>query len=201
MERPLVIGLFWSIFFGDTTTSLYIAIFLELFWLDLIPVGTFLPPHLTAATFSALALTTFFGFDQPARIMVIMFASMPLAWLGMKVEEMLREREKDSYNQLLNWARNPQSPHMPTALVVRALGRTFLASWVAFYIAILILKFVISGIVSVYPGVLSAIDITWAQLWIAATLGGLMALRLKRVYAILGTGIVLFMLFMLWGRF
>ena len=167
----------------------------------MIPAGTFLPPHLTAATFSALALTTFFGFEHPARIMVIMFASMPLAWLGMKVEEMLREREKDSYNQLLNWARNPQTPHMPTALVVRSLGRTFLASWVAFYISILVLKFAISGLVAVYPGLLSAIDITWAQLWIAATLGGLMALRLKRVYAILGTGIVLFMLFMLWGRF
>lgn len=201
LERPLVIGLFWSIFFGDITTSLYIAIFFELFWLDLIPAGTFLPPHLTAATFSALALTTYFGFDHPARIMVIMFASMPLAWLGTKVEEMLREQDRDSYNQLLNWARNPESPNKPTTLVIRSLGRTFVASWVSFYIAILILKFIIGSIVAVYPGLLTSIDITWAHLWIAATLGGLMALRLKRVYVILGTGILLFMLFILWTRF
>ncbi len=186
---------------GDITTSLYMAIFFELFWLDLIPAGTFLPPHLTAATFSALSLTTYFGFDHPARIMIILFASMPLAWLGTKVEEMLREQEKNSYNQLLNWARNPESSNMPTILVLRSLGRTFLASWVFFFITILILKYAIGGLVAVYPGLLASIDITWTQLWIAASLGGLMALRLKRVYVILGTGVILFILFMLWSRF
>ncbi|MEF2231913.1 MAG: PTS sugar transporter subunit IIC [Pseudodesulfovibrio sp.] len=201
LERPLVIGLFWSLLFRDTTTSLYIAIFFELFWLDLIPVGTFIPPHLTAATFSALALTTYFGFDHPARIMVILFASMPLAWLGTKVEGMLREREKDSYNQLLNWTRNPQEPNLPTLLVLRSLVRSFLAAWVSFFVAIMILKYAISGLLAVYPGVLSTMDVTWPYLWIAATLGGLMALRVKRAYVILGVGIALFTLFMLWPRF
>ncbi|MDC0335960.1 PTS sugar transporter subunit IIC, partial [Pseudodesulfovibrio sp.] len=114
LERPLVIGLFWGVFTGDYTTSLYIAIFFELFWLDLIPVGTFIPPHLTAATFSALALTTFFGLEHPARIMGILFASMPLAWLGTKAESMLRDRERVSYNRLLKWARNPEASDQPS---------------------------------------------------------------------------------------
>jgi len=197
LERPLVIGLFWSLFFHDSTTSLYIAIFFELFWLDLIPAGTFIPPHLTAATFAALALTTYFGFDHPARIMIILFASMPLAWLGTKVEGMLREREKDSYNQLLNWTRNPQAHNLPAYLVIRSLIRSFLAAGITFYVAIMVLKFAISGLLAVYPGVLSTMDVTWPYLWIAATLGGLMALRVRRAYAILVAGIVLFILFTL----
>ncbi len=199
LERPLVVGLFWGIFTGDYTTSLYIAIFFELFWLDLIPVGTFIPPHLTAATFSALALTTYFGLEHPAQIMGIIFASMPLAWLGTRVEGLLREQERGSYNKLLNWARNPETSDGPSVLVRRSLIRTFVASGVTFYIAILILKFCFQGLFSLYPGLLSAIDITWAHLWIAATLGGLMALRVKRAYAVLGVGIALYAFFLLLG--
>ncbi len=193
--------MFWGAFTGDFHTSLYIAIFFELFWLDLIPVGTFLPPHLTAATFSALALSTYFGLDQPARIMGVLFASMPLAWIGMKVEARLREQEQINYNKLLNWARNPESPTLPTSLVMRSLGRTFMLSWVSFYITILVLRYAFNTLFTIYPGFLSSVDITWAHLWIAATLGGLMALRVKRVYVVLTVGISFVVLYDILGRF
>ena len=201
LERPLVVGLFWSAFTGDYTTSLYIAIFFELFWLDLIPVGTYIPPHLTAATFSALSLTTFFGLEHPARIMGVLFASMPLAWLGAKLETALRERERGSYNQLLTWARNPVSPNLPGSLILRSVSRTFFMSWLTFFVSILVLKYVFQAIFSLYPGVLASVDVTWPHLLIAATLGGLMSLRLKRAYVVLATGICLFALFVFWNRF
>ncbi len=188
-------------FSGDFTTSLNIAIFFELFWLDLIPVGTFIPPHLTAATFSALALTTYFGFENPARIMGFLFASMPLAWLGAKVEEKIRERERSSYNTLLNWARHPDSPNTPSVLVRNSLVRSFAMSGVSFFLAILILKFVFETVFSLYPGFLSRVDITWSHLWVSATLGGLMALRLNRVYAVMGSAIGIYVLFLISTRF
>jgi len=133
--------------------------------------------------------------------MVVLFASMPLAWIGTRIEGLLREREKDSYNQLLNWARNPQSPNLPSILVLRSLLRSFLSAWVSFFIAVMALKYIIGGLLALYPGVFSSMDVTWPYLWIAATLGGLMALRVKRAYVILGTGIGLFILFMLSSRF
>lgn len=201
LERPLVIGLFWGFFTGDYTTSLYIAIFFELFWLDLIPVGTFIPPHLTAATFSALSLTTYFGLENPARIMGILFASMPLAWLGTRLEGLLREQEQGNHNKLLNWARNPQSRHYPATLVTRSLFRMFIIYAVTFFIAITVLRYLFQGLFTIYPGVLASIDVTWAHLWVAATLGGLMALRLKRAYVMLGGGVILFVFFTIWSRF
>lgn len=196
-----MVGLFWGAFTGDYTTSLYIAIFFELFWLDLIPAGTFIPPHLTAATFSALSLTTYFGMDHPARIMGVLFASMPLAWLGAKAEGWVRERDQNSYNKLLNWARNPKSPHVPGTLILSSLCRTFVMSGLTFYVAVLVLMFAFKAFLAMYPGLLASIDITWAHLWVAATMGGLMALRVKRAYAVLATGISLFVLFSLWRGF
>jgi len=191
-----VVGFFWGAAMGEYTTSLYIAIFFELFWLDLIPAGTYIPPQLTAATFSALALTSWFGLEQPSRIMFVLFASMPLAWIGTKVEGWLREREQGSYNSLLNWARNPGSMHLPGALILRSMARSLFMSWASFLVAILILEQGFEIVFSADPGLFSHLGVTWAHLWVAASLGGLMALRLKRAYIILGAGIFLFALYL-----
>ncbi|MCJ2163911.1 hypothetical protein MRX56_05040 [Pseudodesulfovibrio sp. S3-i] len=196
-----MVGFFWGIFTGEYSTSLSIAIFFELFWLDMIPAGTFIPPQLTAATFAALSLTTFFGLENPAKIMGIVFASMPLAWLGTKLEGWLRDRERAGYNTLLNWARNPESSHVPSRLILQSLGRTLIMGWVTFFISILLLKQFFQFIFSMYPELFTSINVTWVHLWMAATLGGVMALRLKRAYVILATGISLFILFAIWPRF
>ncbi|WP_269077529.1 MULTISPECIES: PTS sugar transporter subunit IIC [Pseudodesulfovibrio] len=200
LERPLVIGLFWGLATGDMETSLCISIFFELFWLDLIPVGTYIPPHLTVATFVALSLTTYFGLDQPGRISFVLFASMPLAWLGTRLEALLREQDRSNYNRLLNWVRNPKNPHLPSLIVMRSVGRTFVLSGLAFYVAVIALMYAFKAFFALYPSRLD-IGVTWPHLWVAATLGGLMALRLKRAYAVLAAGIFLFMIFIFWGRF
>ncbi|QGY41136.1 hypothetical protein GM415_13700 [Pseudodesulfovibrio cashew] len=201
LERPLVIGLLWGLFTGDMTTSLYIAIFFELFWLDLIPVGTYIPPHLTAATLAALSLTTYFGLEHPARIMGILFACMPLAWLGAKAEGLLRDQERGGYNRLLNWSRDPASPVVPTQLILKALLRTFAVSWFLFLASTLVLKFTFETLFSLYPTFLTSVGITWPHLWVAAMLGGLMSLRLRRAYGVLMGGVTLIAIFMFFGRF
>jgi len=164
-------------------------------------VGTFIPPHLTAACFVALSLTTYFGLHQPDRIMFVLFASMPLAWLGTRLEAMMREQEQGNYNKLLNWVRNPDTPRLPSLIVMQSVMRTFLFSGVAFYFAVILLNYLFQGFFSVYPNLFPDLDVTWPHLWIAATLGGLMALRLKRAYGVLLAGIILFMIFTLWVRF
>ncbi|BDQ36277.1 hypothetical protein SYK_06370 [Pseudodesulfovibrio nedwellii] len=133
--------------------------------------------------------------------MGVLFASMPLAWLGARVEMMIRDQEQGSYNRLLNWARNPETHNLPATLIMKSMARTFVMSGLSFFIAILVIKQCMQLIFSVYPGFLTSIDITWAHLWVAATLGGLMALRVKRAYAVLTTGISLFVLFLVWSRF
>lgn len=194
-------GFLWGAYTGEYTISLNISIFFELFWLDLIPVGTFIPPHLTAVTFAALSLTTFFGLTNPSEVLAVILASMPLAWLGSRMETWLRDQERSGYNKLLHWVRHPDRDRGPGVLIMRSLARTFVFSWVGFFVAVVALKFLFETLFTYYPGALAVLDVKWPQLWGAATLGGLMALRLKRAYAVLATGVALFVLFTLFTRF
>lgn len=133
--------------------------------------------------------------------MGVLFASMPLAWLGTKAEAWIRNQEQGSYNKLLNWVRNPGSSNTPGTLILRSLTRTLAIEWLTFFVAILALKFFFETLFTLYPSFLVSVDVKWSHLWVSATLGGLMALRLKRAYAVLATGISLFVIFTLFGRF
>jgi PTS system mannose-specific IIC component len=84
---------------------------------------------------------------------------------------------------------------------MQSVVRTFLFSGVAFYFAVILLNYLFQGFFSVYPTLFPGLGVTWPHLWVAATLGGLMALRLKRAYGVLLAGIILFMIFTLWVRF
>lgn len=126
---------------------------------------------------------------------------MPLAWLGTRLEGFLREQERGSYNKLLNWARNPNKQNEPGSLILRSLVRTFTFSALAFYGAIITLYIAAKTFFSTYPGLVGAIDVRWPHLWIAASIGGVVALRLKRAYAILIAGIALYALFVFSSRF
>lgn len=194
LERPLFIGFFWGILTNNFELSINVAIFFELFWLDLIPVGTFIPPHLTAATFAALALTTCFHLAAPGQMMVILFSCLPLAWLGAKLEGFLRERQRKSYNKLLNWARRPHESHIPGQLILRSAIFSLLGAWVVFFVTIFALHAVLEWSFVHSASSLLVLGVRWPHLWIAASLGGVMALRLKRVYVLLliGIGFVLF---------
>lgn len=129
--------------------------------------------------------------------MGVILASMPLAWLGSKLEMWLRDQERAGYNKLLHWVRHPGNSIGPGMLILQSLGRTFFISWVAFLLTVLVLMFLFDTLFTLYPSVLTSVDVRWSHLWGAATLGGVMALRLKRAYAVLATGVVLFVLFTL----
>ncbi len=188
-------------FNGDLPTSLFIAIFFELFWLDLIPAGTFIPPHLAASTFSSLALTTWFQLTNPSQIMIVMFASMPLAWVGAKLEGMMRDRQRLSYNRMLNWARNPVDANLPGMIILRSIAATAAVSWGLFFLTMLVFQQAFSFLFEDFPDLLLALKVQWPHLWIAATLGGVMALRVKRAYAILTAGIGFVLFFSIWSVF
>lgn len=198
LERPLVIGLFWGAFSNNYEMALSISIFFELFWLDLIPAGTYIPPHLTATTFATLSLCTWLNASAPGQVLAIIFACMPLAWAGARLEGLLREKQRKSYNQLLNWSRKPLEPRLPGLLIARSTLTAFAGSWVLFFITILALYWALDWFLYNFSSFLQSLDITWPHLWITATLGGVMALRLRRAYVVLSIGIAFVLFFSIW---
>jgi PTS system mannose-specific IIC component len=192
LERPLVIGFLWGALTGDYSASLGIAIFFELFWLDNIPAGTYIPPQLIAPTLAACVLVTKFEFTQARQIALVLLACMPLAKIGVLIESSLRKLHNKGYQRLINWARKGSADDpIPSELVYSSIFRTFIASFFFFWSSVLILYYVLRAIFHKWGLTIAAIDLQWSYLWIAASLGGLLALRLRKAYATLAFGIVL----------
>ncbi len=201
IERPLVIGLCWGLVFGNLNSCLYIAIFYELLWLDFIPVGTFIPPHMTAAAFTGLALATYFGLDSPPLVFLALVFGLPMAWLGAKLDRNLRDRLNRSYSRVLHWVRRPAGDDVPGKLILRTLLGKLLVSWLFFLVGAGVLAVLLQFTLNQYSLFLLDLDLSWSQFLIAASLGGLLSLRLRSLYLSVGVGAVALGFFRLAGIF
>jgi PTS system mannose-specific IIC component len=191
--------------FGLATNELglclSVALFFELLWLDLLPAGTFIPPQLVAATVACLSLVSRFGLAEPPLILVAILASLPLAWLGSTLEYGLRGLRNKSYNRLLNWARTLDPADRPGVLAARSLAVTFSANLTVFFVVLFALHLLVGFVLELGREQLLGLPLTWTQLWLAASIGGLLALRIKRAYGFLALGALLVIFFTGSGRF
>ncbi len=151
----------------------------------MIPAGTFVPPHLAASTLAALVTATKFGLFDPPEVLLPIIISMPLAWVGTKLESLLRIWQNKSYNNILTWARNPEDLTVPSAMMVRSLLVNLVLSMLFFLCSIIVIFILTNFIRDPAVTFLGSMHLEWFHLWIAGTLGGLMALRLRRVYLFL----------------
>jgi len=201
IERPLVVGLCWGLFVGNLETSMYTAIFYELLWLDFIPVGTFIPPHMTAATFGALAFSSYFGLDSLPLVSLALAAGLPMAWLGSRLERTMRDRLNRSYGKVLLWVRKPVDLDVPGKLLMGTLVSKILANWLFFVLATGVLSLLIRLALDHYGAELASLKVSWSQLLIAASMGGLLALRLRNLYLAIGAGTVALGILRYFGMF
>ncbi|SNR60267.1 PTS system, mannose-specific IIC component [Humidesulfovibrio mexicanus] len=169
-----------------------VAVFFELLWLDFIPVGTFIPPHTTAATFTALALCSYFGLDSLPLASLALAAGLPMAWMGTRLERIMRDRLNRSYSGVLQWVRKPADVAVPGRLLMWTLISKLLANWLFFLIGAGLLASAVHFVLHQYGPTLASCRISWSELLLAASVGGLLALRLRSLYvALAGGGIVL----------
>jgi len=182
-------------------TCLYSAIFYELLWLDFIPVGTFIPPHMTAATFAGLALSSHFGLNSPPLVFLALVAGLPMAWFGARLDRVLRDRLNRSYGLVLQWLRKPHNEDMPSRLLAGVLVSKLMVSWIFFLVGMGVLVFALRFILDQYGGQLAGLQLTWSHFLIAASLGGLLSLRLRSLYLSVAAGAVVLGLFRTFGIF
>jgi PTS system mannose-specific IIC component len=190
LERPLVVGLLWGLFVGNLEQSLFVAIFYELLWLDFIPVGTFIPPHMTAACFTALALSSRFGLDSLPMMFLPLLAGLPMAWLGARLERIMRDRLNRSYGSVLQWVRKPLDVHVPGRLLWGSLASKMLASWGFFLAGCLVLSLILRYTMYEFAPFLASLKLTWPMLLACSSVGGMLALRLRSLYVAVAGGAV-----------
>jgi PTS system mannose-specific IIC component len=197
LDRPLVVGLVYGAVFGDISTCMNVAIFFELFWLDLFPAGTYIPPNQAAATLGALVLARCYGLREAPGVLVAAVMSLPLALIFARLEAFHRRFQTTAQVKARDAADRLKPSFVPGSLVRRSLTDMAVINGVGFSLAL-------AGLVAAGKLVFAALDpvlaqqsMSYAHLWILGSLGGVLSLRHRPAYVILSAGVALAVLWFL----
>lgn len=191
-ERPLVVGVVWATVTGQWEVTMALAVFYELFWLDLFPVGTYIPPNASISFLLGLVAAHRFGLSQPSALVVPVLLSLPAALSSAQFESFLRRVGNKRYDRLLEWSSSDAEdscfavPALPSRLVTGGVLLHALAHGSFFLVWSLVLDItmqVLGGSAEKIPHVSG---ITWEAFWFVGALGGLLALRIKRAFFVYG---------------
>lgn len=169
---------------------LSVGLIYELLWLDLFPVGTFVPPHALAAAMGGLLLVESLGLHDPGGAVLAVMASLPLAMVGARLERLGRERQNRSYNLILHEARKAASFH-PERVVLWSVGGTFVINLLVFSLCLAALNWGVTLALPFWMRFAPIVGFTWPMLWLAASLGALLSLRWPRAYGLVAALVVM----------
>ncbi len=185
-------------FSGNWEVSLGVAVFYELFWLDLIPAGSYIPPNSSISTLIALGLVNYFGLSLPSQLVWPLLMSIPMALISREMEAYQRRIQNGSYNALLRWARSTNTnEHLPEKLIYFSLLQQLVMNFVLFSFGLLALIGCYTILQEQLPPNYLVFPFSWGWLWILAAVGGMLSLRIRPAYAMLCIAIAVFVLFSL----
>jgi PTS system mannose-specific IIC component len=119
---------------------------------------------------------------------LILVATLPLAYLGAWAEQRYRKRQNLSYNKLILWNRRGVAhAFTPGRLVTQAMVEIFIMHF-ALFLACSSAVLVCIRLVPLYE---TAPQPGWPMLWIAAAAGAVLALRMRKSYALAGAALLL----------
>lgn len=189
LHRPLVAALLWSTLTFELQPAMSVGIFFELLWLDLFPAGTFIPPHALLALTASLTILNCLPEPDMRTTALVLISTLPLAYAGAWVEQRYRKRQNLSYNSLIVWNRRRIiHAYNPTRLVYVAVGEQIAGSFVVFVLSTLALLLGLRLFLPLFP---HGAQPGWPMLWIAASLGAILALRLRKAYALAFVSLVI----------
>ena len=184
IERPLFIGLVWWICGGGFAPALPLAIFFELFWIDLIPVGGYIPPMPSFPYLLLLSLSGVFGWTDAQAIAFPLLVCLPLAYVIPLLEAFQRGRQKGAYHTLLKHVHDGENmATTPGKLVIVSSAQILLFTYGAFLVAWGSL-FIFFSLPPVQRIILFPFAIDWPVFYVVAATGSLLALRIKRTYVL-----------------
>ncbi len=191
IERPLVLGLLWQLFTGDSL-ALPLAVFFELFWLDLFPIGSYVPPMAAFPYLILLALSGLLGWGDSTTIAFPLALSLPFAYIIPYLEQRQRNYQKGAYNKLMRQARNKLAPtgKLAGSLLAASALQQLAAGLVFFWAACAAVYALFSLLVDkmIFPIIL---EVDWPVLFAIAAIGSFLSLRIKPALAVFFTGIAI----------
>jgi PTS system mannose-specific IIC component len=193
-DRPITFGLLGALLTGNPFPSIGIGIFFELIWLDFFPAGTFIPPHQILPTFLSLSLASYLEIYSPENVMPILFLTLPLAWIGTRLEHWQRNLQNKNYNKLVRWTDHEPDSFRPESLVLGSLVQIALFNCILFVVCFVVLFVILEYVFIFWSGRFEGL--AWSYLWLTACVGGILSLRIRRAYEVfvVCVGVVLLIL-------
>lgn len=185
IERPLTIGFFWWAITGEYAPALPLAVFFELFWLDLIPIGSYIPPMASFPYLVLLFLSRQYQWTEPSVLAFPLAALLPLAYLEPYAESWQRDYQKNASNQLIKQSRSRRPlGAVPFRLLLNSMAQQYAIGLLLFTAASLSLSYFISLWITDKTIGAIPLEISWPALYAIAAIGALLSLRIKRAYIV-----------------
>ncbi len=179
-------GLLWGLWTGELSPALPLALFYELFWLDLFAVGTYVPPNALLPLLCLLTLSHIMGLADPWILSVLALVLLPMAHLGTWLELRHRLWQISGYNRLLRAFRMGRSLEFVSSWALAlSLVQLFFMNFLLFFVIAWASCPLLMMLVPFIPEMDHVPPLSsWTMLWAIGALGGLMALRIRRSFAL-----------------
>ncbi len=183
-----MVGLLWGAMTGQWELALKLAVFFELIWLDLLPVGTCIVPNGTAPMLLCLAAGESFGLQSAEEMALPMLLSLPAACMSAKLEHIQRWRQDRVYNKALSWGRGEGQHAEGVApfggMIARAMLEQVVMQTLFFLGALFVFMLTISLLSAVLGHIPRVTGLSWAMVWFTGALGGVLAVRVMHAYVV-----------------
>lgn len=176
----------WSLFSGQKTLALYLGIFFELFWIDLFPAGTFIPPQSVYAIFFTLSISYILGLEKISYLLPLIIATNIFSYIGVFIERKSRLEDNYSYNNLLKKLKSKEELNV-SFVIFKSIARSIIYNFIFFFLSLIVLFNFFKIILPYIPNIEF---INWNTLWLVALLGGVLSLRIQKYYFVFGIGIL-----------
>lgn len=181
MDRPICIAAIWGIFSGDWSLAIPLGIFFELFWMDLLGAGTYIPPNANMPLLLCLMLNEVLPLQVSASEhipLLFMVITLPLAYLATSLEQKHRQDLISVHDKYVEQGQMKEAVG-PFVIAQSIFGLWFMES-LLFVLLAVALFWLSKGLITVFGTFPSPHNLGWPVLWLVAALGGVLALRTKR---------------------
>lgn len=188
ISRPIVAAPILGILLGDPWTGLIIGSFLELVWIDRVPIGGYVPPDDTMASLVITGVTIIvsgrLGFVSPELISLSFIIFLPVALLGQRAQSLVI-KSNNRLAELADLAAEKPDIRLLELLHLRGLVKAFITP------ACLVLALTLGGVEilhaayrSLPPWSYDGLRLSYYLLPLIGVAAGLNMIKLKRALPI-----------------
>lgn len=190
LDRPIMIGVIWSAFTGEWAMTMSLALFFELFWLDLMHVGTYIPPFSSMSLLLCILLADYFNISDVRQLPLPILLSLPWALAGAAAERWMRQRQSVLYFNFVERGEALRKFLVPGRIFCKSILKLMALQAVLFAGCYSITENLGHLLVN-WLGLPTFSWLNWGLLWtLGAAMGGFMALRTRRAYFVFAACIV-----------